>query len=199
MDVISLILSIISIFISGIVAYIVHFHRGKLRMTQPSIIALTYDAPVRTPKIVLSSLFYSTSERGKVIENLFLRVIYGKVDYNFNRWFYDKENTPYPGGLFVNKEGKSNYHHFLLSQDDVSSFRFRGGEYSIKIYAQLVGNHKPILLRTIKFLLDNRPFASINDTPSALLYWNPETAEYELELKTSNAQNWIDGTLARIK
>ncbi len=60
------------------------FRRGRLRMTEPALVALLYDLPIGEPKVFFRALLYSTGKRGQMIESMFLRVRRGEVSQTFN-------------------------------------------------------------------------------------------------------------------
>ncbi len=190
----ALIISIVSLLISSAIAYFLYIHKGKIKITQPGIIGLAYESPDRTPKIVLSGLLYCTSEQGRMIENLYLKVIHHDRVFSFNKWVYQKEKVSLVGGLFVKKEGNSNYHHFLISTEEISSFRFYEGEICIQLNACIVNSNKPILLSSLNIFIDGDQLQSINSNRSlALYYWDPEIKEYreDEDSRSNNYQDWI--------
>jgi hypothetical protein len=63
------VLSVVSLVISIIVAWLTLLRRGTLRMTQPVQIAFVYENGTK-PKIFLRTLLDTTGERGYVIEGL---------------------------------------------------------------------------------------------------------------------------------
>lgn len=71
--IVGIVLSIVSLAISVIVAWLTLLRRGTLRMTQPVQIAFVYENGTK-PKIFLRTLLYATGKRGYIIEGLYLKV-----------------------------------------------------------------------------------------------------------------------------
>ena len=65
-DTISIIIATIALTISAITAWLTLFRRGRVRMTQPTVIFFGPDSP-NSPKVFLRTLLYSTSKRGQII------------------------------------------------------------------------------------------------------------------------------------
>jgi len=69
----STMLSVVAIVVSLATAWFALFHRGSVRMTHPSLIALLNgDEPSpNSPKVFLRTLLYTTGKRGQALEHMF--------------------------------------------------------------------------------------------------------------------------------
>lgn len=124
----STILSLVAIAVSFTTAWFTIFHRGSIRMTHPSLIALLNgDEPSpNSPKVFLRTLLYTTGKRGQALEHMFIKVHQGRSSQTFPIWGSASSELEFGSGLFIGPEGHSAYHHFLLAHED-SAFRFTHG------------------------------------------------------------------------
>ena len=154
----SFIISCLALFVSGVTAWLTFFKKGKLMMTQPTVIFFGPDVSRfnrSKNKIFLRTLLYSTAKRGNVLESLHVSLQRNESKQNFNIWGYgEKGNLNIGSGLFVPQEGVSYDHHFLLPEDG-ADFKFIEGSYKLIVYAKLVGSAAPIELSTIQLAINN--------------------------------------------
>ncbi|MGO1081315.1 hypothetical protein [Inquilinus sp. CA228] len=177
--VVSLIMSIFSLSISGVTAWLTLFRRGRLAMTKPSLAFFGFDAvPKPTAKIFLRTLLYSTAVRGQVIEAMFAKLQHEGSEQVFSFWGYGETNQLAPGsGLYVGQTGIAANHHFILSVHQ-PDYEFIPGDYSIEVFSRLVGRESPI--RLIKFELSlSREHADILARHGGVLFeLNPDGGGY---------------------
>jgi hypothetical protein len=147
---VSLVISVLSCFVSGLTFWLNWFKRGRLAMTKPNVIFFGYDAEPRiTPKVFLRTLLYSTSARGHVIEAMYVRLTRAGSEQIFSFWGYGETNKLSPGsGLFVGQPGVCCNHHFVLSVQH-EGYQFVAGDYLLEVFARLVGKRAPIKLYEI--------------------------------------------------
>jgi hypothetical protein len=131
-------------------AWLTYFHRGAIRMAEPSMVVFAYDAagsrPGFVPKVMVRCLLFSTGERGRIIEGLFARMRVAGSEYIFPVWGMDADNKLVRGGgLLVGKGGVVAWHHFVASSNgpDVS---FKPGEYEVQVFARVHGRSRPVKL-----------------------------------------------------
>jgi len=67
-DIITISISVASLALSGFALWLVQFNRGRLKMTQPTLLCLKREHPSMRPKIFLRTLLYTTGPKGRVIE-----------------------------------------------------------------------------------------------------------------------------------
>ncbi len=103
-DIVTLVISILALLISGFTAWLTYFNRGKVYMTTPSMIVFAYDYRQQytkfEPKIMIRSLIFSTGERGQVIEALYARLRYHTTEELFPVWGVNADNQLVRGGDF---------------------------------------------------------------------------------------------------
>jgi hypothetical protein len=136
-----------SLAVSGAVAYLTLFRKGRVKMTQPTTIYFGADAGSREtnsldPKVYLRTLLFSTAKRGNVISSLHVRVSRGESVQTFNVWVYGEDKLKRGSGLFVGEQGVVLNHHFLLPKDG-TTFKFLPGQYKIELFAARVDHPSP--------------------------------------------------------
>lgn len=178
-SIVSLIMSVLSLSISSITAWLTLFRRGRLAMTKPSLAFFGFDAiPKPTAKIFLRTLLYSTAVRGQVIEGMFAKLQHEGIEQVFSFWGYGETNQLVPGsGLYVGQTGVAANHHFVLSVHQ-SAYEFASGDYHIEVFVRLVGGKTPV--RLIKFSLSlSREHADILARHGGVLFeLNPDGGGY---------------------
>ena len=177
-------ISALALAVSSVTAWLTLFHRGTVKMTQPTVIFFGPDIPrspddPAQPKVYLRTLLFSTSKRGRVVESLHVALWRNEMHQNFNIWVYGERDKLVRGsGLFVGETGVAANHHFL-TPDDGTSFRFTEGHYRLDVFARLLGDGKPIRLFS-QTLEISREIANSLKEPGAGLYfdWGPDSSRY---------------------
>ena len=111
-DPIAIATAVLALAVSIATAWLSYFHRGSIRMAEPSMVVFAYD-PARprrgfVPKVMVRCLLFSTGERGRIIETLFARMRIADSDYIFPVWGMDLDNKLVRGGgLLVAKGPRS--------------------------------------------------------------------------------------------
>lgn len=175
----SIIIASISLFISGLTAYLTLFRKGKIGMTKPTVIFFGTDVD-GTQKIFLRTLLFSTSQKGQIIENMYIKIRRGESIQNFNIWGYSSRPVIRGGGLFVGKEGVAEYHHFHLPNDG-TLYDFLPGIYTLEIYASKLNSRKPSLLCSVQLSLSQEHSEVLNDkSQDAGIFfdWGPDSQTY---------------------
>ncbi len=181
-------ISCLALFISGITAWVTFFRKGKLLMTQPTVVFLGPDGSrfeSGKNKIYLRTLLYSTAKRGQVLESLHVSLRRNESKQNFNIWVYgDKNNLKRGSGLFVAQEGVTFDHHFLLPEDGVN-FEFLAGVYKLVVYAKLVGEGEPKELMAINFVISESQALRLSEPNTGIYYdWGPDQQSYHSHIDT---------------
>jgi len=175
----SLILSTVSLTISGITAWLTLFRRGTVEMTQPTVIFFGPDGDDGPPKIFLRTLLFSTAKRGQVLENMYIKLHRGESTQTFNIWVYGDQSIVRGSGLHVGEEGASYNHHFLLPKDG-TRYEFLPGEYTIEIFASLVNRHRPSMLHKVTLTLTQEQATAIKDKHAGVYFdWGPDSMTYQ--------------------
>lgn len=150
-------------------------------MTRPSLIFFGYDtSPGRPdPKIFLRGLLFSTSKRGQLIENLYVRLTRGESVQNFSAWFYGETNKlSVGGGLFVGADGVATNHHFVMAPDQ-HGFVFQSGHCKIQLFGNVVGQHNASLLFEADLDLTTDQAEALGSVESGIHFnWGPQSQKY---------------------
>jgi hypothetical protein len=177
MAVASIFISAVSLLLSITVAAFTLFRRGKLCMTQPTLVGFLHEGA--EPKLFFRAMLYTTGMRGRIVEALYLRVQSGEMDRTFSFWMYGEKNDLKIGsGLRVGEDGASFNHHFLSPRSS-TSFGFLAGEYIIKVYATIVNRSTPVLLSEVKLSLSGELAAALRDQTNQVLFTrDPGSRDY---------------------
>lgn len=84
MTMIPLVISVVSLVLSIIVAWLTLFRRGTLGMTPPMLIGFLHEGG--QAKIFYRTMLYASGKRGHIVEALYLRVKGGIRTDTFNFW-----------------------------------------------------------------------------------------------------------------
>jgi hypothetical protein len=187
-DPLSLAISAGSLVVSATTAWLTLFRSGKLKMTRPTLFFLgpdgtrTNDGRGGEAKVFIRAFLYSTAKRGKLIENMFVVVSTGEIRQSFNIWVYREEGRLSRGsGLHVDQEGKALDHHFLLPSD-APGFKFRAGDYTLKVYAKIVGVERPKLVQEVSaHLPEEIATATFISDGGAFFDWAPDLGRYYVD------------------
>lgn len=179
MDYISIPIAVLSLAISLGTFWFAFVHRGRLKMTKPTIVFFGFDAvPKLTPKVFLRTLLYSTASRGQVIEGMYAKVRRGGEERVFSFWGYGETEKLSPGsGLHVSRTGLAANHHFVLSVHE-DAYRFEPGSYEIDVIADVVGSQKPMKLATIGLSV-SKELAAALERHEGVLFERKISGKYE--------------------
>jgi len=150
-------------------------------MTRPNVIFFGFDSTPGKPdpKIFLRGLLYSTSKKGQLIENLYVRLARGESIQNFSVWVYGQTKDLSRGsGLFVGSDGVAANHHFLLAPDQ-RAFKFQAGAYRLQVFGHIVGKTRPLPLFDTELTISNGDEESLKDNAIGVYFdWGPESQKY---------------------
>ena len=176
-ETVSIVISCLSLAVSGVTAWLTLLRRGSVRMTQPTVIFFGLDRG-GPPKVFLRTLLYCTAKRGRVIETMFVRVRRSESSQTFNVWVYGEHTLARGSGIYVGLEGLVCNHHFLMPKDG-TQFEFLPGEYNIEVYASIVGNKKPQLLYRTQLFLSEHQAQALKDGESGVYFdWGADSGKY---------------------
>lgn len=194
-DPLSFAVAVVALVISAVTAWLTLLKRGTIRMTQPTVLYFGSDGgppqnEVLPVKVYLRSLLYATSKRGRIIESMYAVVKRDDTSQTFNVWVYGEEGLKRGSGLYIPQEGVTANHHFLLPFGD-TSFQFRAGAHSVGIFASLVGDKKPRLLRTMRVNVGEEAAAVLLNRRDYGLYfdWSADAADYRSHIRTRWREN----------
>lgn len=177
---IPIVVAVLSLSVSALTVYLTLLRSGALRMTRATFIAFVGGAFSQDgPKVVLRGMLYATSVRGKVVENMFVRLSRAETNQTFNVWGYQRSGTMQRGGgLFVGLNGIAIDHHFSLPRDG-TDFIFLQGNYILEIHASLVGKKGSSLLSRIPLKVGETEAANLQLNNSALYFdWGADSNSY---------------------
>lgn len=183
-DIITVLLSVASFLLSGYALWVAQFNRGRLKMTQPTLLCLRRDLPSGKPKIFLRTLLFTTGTKGRVIQSMFLRVHHSGGTYLFDFWGHTEGGKLTLGsGLFVGPTGIACDHHFNPHRG--SNFRYVDGQYRIEIFAVLVGQQQPTKLMEVAFTVGEQNAAELIPFKDVALFleWNADTRNYDQSIE----------------
>ncbi|AFM13953.1 hypothetical protein [Turneriella parva] len=183
---ISIAISLVAVTISLVTAWLTFFRRGRLRMTQPTVIYLGPDGKADAKgdnKIFLRTLLYATAKRGLVVESMHIALERGESKQNFSIWVYGEQQMYRGSGLYVNDTGLTYNHHFLLPRDS-SDFQFSEGEHRLRVFAKIVDQNSVIELFNTRFTVTKTQAEQIRAGNSGLYFdWGPDSQQYHSHLE----------------
>jgi hypothetical protein len=177
---ISIFISVLALTISAVTLWLTQFRKGQIKATKPTQIFFGPDGgPERNPKIYVRTLLYSTSQKGLVVENMYVNLSRGQTNQSFSIWVHGETSKLVRGsGLFVNQNGVAAGHHFLVPPD-ASNFEFGAGEYRVEIYAKIVNQNSPRLLFSTNLNIDKQEAEALKDKETGVYFdWGPHTNRY---------------------
>jgi hypothetical protein len=168
-DIVSLVLSAVSVVIAAYTFWLVQFNRGRLMMTRPTYICVGRDAGPNWPKIFIRTCLYSTGAKGIAVENLYLRVHQphgGECVFDF--WGHtDSGRLTIGSGLYVGPTGVASDHHFNF-RGDATSFLPEPGMYRVEVFATVAGK-PPKRISAIGFGINSDQSAEMVQIPDRQL------------------------------
>jgi len=189
-DAIATSISVASLLLSGYAIFVAQFNRGRLKMTQPTLLCMKREFPGAHPKLFLRTCLFTTGTKGHVIENMFLRVAQGHGRcYKFDFWGHTENHQLTLGsGLFVGPSGAASDHHFNPRENSGDDFLFIDGKYFIEVFATIVGRKRSEKLLDLTFNVDSLQAAELLQIPTRELYllWNADTQSYDGRVRHDN-------------
>lgn len=173
-----LIIAIVSLLVSLLTLWLTYLHRGRLKMTQPTTIFFGPDDQ-NSPKVYLRTLLFSTSQNGRVIESMHVRLYRGETVQTFNIWVHGERVEIVRGsGLYVGKQGVAHNHHFLLPKDG-ATFEFLTGKYRLEVYASILNRNAPKKMFSVDLEINDTQAAKLKDKQDGIYFdWGPESGKY---------------------
>jgi hypothetical protein len=181
----TILLSAGSFALSVYTLWLTQLHRGRIRMTHPTLVFMAREKDDGRYKIFIRSHLFSTSPRGRVIENMYVRLHNRTGIHIFDFWGYgEAERLSLGSGLFVGPTGVTYNHHFILRRDK-SEFLFWDGEYRLEIFANVVGKSSPSKLMEIHLNVDSQTAAEMVQIVQlgAFFEWDVDARAYSVRLE----------------
>ena len=191
--VISIVFSCLALLVSSTTAWLTLFRKGKLVMTQPTVVFFGPDGSrfdSQKNKVYLRTLIYSTAKKGQVIESLHIALHRNESKQNFNIWVYgDKGDLKRGSGLFIPQEGVIFDHHFLLPKDG-ANFLFLSGSYSLVVFAKMVGNASLQQLSSVKLNISESQAEKLAEPNTGIYFdWGPDQQSYHSHIDIKPEQD----------
>lgn len=178
-------IAILSLLVSFFTLWKMYLERGKLKMTQPATIFFGPDSVenIASSKVHLKTLLFSTSERGQVVEGMYVRLHRGESIQIFNIWAYeDKKDVVRGSGLYVGKQGVA-YSHTFFPPKDGSTYEFLPGKYRLEVYASVLNKPQPIKTFSVDLTISESQAEKLKDGRHGLYFdWGPESNQYHPHL-----------------
>ncbi|MCB9978880.1 MAG: hypothetical protein H6862_04675 [Rhodospirillales bacterium] len=197
----STVLSVAALIVSVTTMWLTLLRKGSIRMTQPTVIFLgQMGGDKKSSKIFFRTLLYSTSKKGRVIENLYVRLKRSETQQNFNIWVYGSKELNRGSGLFIGDTGIASNHHFLLPTD-VESFVFKAGNYSLEIYAQIIGDKNTKLLHQVDLTISQQEAELLKQGDKGIYFdWGPDSKKYHthIDSRPPKIKGDIDSLLSEV-
>ena len=117
-------LSIISLLISFYTVWATLWDKGAIKMVRPTQIYLGPDGPRSKyksdiQKIYIRSMIYNTTKIGRIIGSMYVRVGNNGLNTHFDNWVMGPNALAKSCGLFVDRSGNTDHHHFLLQHQNI--------------------------------------------------------------------------------
>ena len=196
LSILALLISAFALALSILTAWLTLFRRGTVKMTRPTQIFFGYDQPrdddtAAWPKVFLRTLLFATSKRGRVVENVYVKLTCEDITQSFNVWVYGERDQLVRGsGLFVGDTGVEAYHHFLAPKGD-NPFNFISGTYRLDVDAHFLGSKTSKLLFSYSLDVSDVESSSIGERNSGLYFdWDPDKNRYTHHLKHAPKSFW---------
>ena len=175
----SLWISVLALVISAFTFWLTFLRKGTVMMTKPTVIFLGPDGnEKRISKVFLRTLLYSTSKRGIVLENMYVRLRRGETQQNFSVWVYGEKDLARGSGLFVGNEGIAVNHHFLTPAD-IKGFEFVSADYQIEVFAKIVGQDRVKRLLNLNLAISEAEATKLKEPDYGIYFdWGPDSARY---------------------
>jgi hypothetical protein len=172
--------------------------KGTIRMTRPTLVFFGPDgAPNGGPKVFIRTLLYSTAKRGRVIENMFLRLRRSETSQTFSIWVYGTEALQRGSGLFVGAEGIALNHHFLVPKD--TTFSFIAGRYVLEVHVVLCGQKNPKVLSEIELTVTEKQATEMAHLDSGVFFdWGPDSQSYHSHVDTRPTRQVLPDDILRL-
>jgi len=181
LQVASLLISTIALSMSALTAWLTLLRRGQVKMTRPSSIYFGPDGGLNgdsSPKVFLRTLLFCTSQRGQVLETMYVTLRRNETKQNFSIWVLGEEKLTRGSGLFVGEQGVVADHHFLLPKD-MSAFQFLEGKYVVDVYGKILGVERSSLLFTQALVLGDSYAKQVGSGAKGVFFdWGPDSATY---------------------
>lgn len=158
-------------------------------MTRPLVVYFGPDKQTNRrerpyPKVYFRTLLFSTSKRGRVIENLFVNIKKDDSETNFGIWVHESGKMLRGSGLFIGEAGFEATHQFSPHDKD-SNFTFTEGTYEMNVFGQVVDKgSKKLFFHT--FTITPETAKEMSETNLGVYFdWEPGSQTYVTHIDRS--------------
>lgn len=195
----SIAISVLALGMSATTLWLTLLRKGEIEMTKPTVIFFGPDGGIGQEKgiskVFLRTLLYSTSKRGHVVENAYVRLRRGETQQNFSVWVYGEDRLARGSGLFVSYEGVATNHHFL-APSDVRNFDFASGEYKLEVFVKIVGESEARRLSEIGLTITPAEADQLREPGNGIYFdWGPDAGRYQSHVDTRPKKDAINPLL----
>jgi hypothetical protein len=181
-ETLSLVFSGIAVSLSLTTTWLTLLRRGAVRMTQPSLIFFGPDGSRGPAKVFVRAFMYSTSDRGRIVDQMFARLSHREGTRSFTSWIVRDGALSRGAGLLIDRKGVAHDHHFLLA-NGAEEFAFYPGDYVVELFGTCVGRNRPVLLTSQRVHISASQAESLNRLDAGIFFdWNPEKSAYHSRL-----------------
>lgn len=139
-----------------------------------------------SPKVFLRTLLYASSQRGQIVESMYVRLRRAETGQTFSIWVYGEDSLARGSGLFVDRSGVVCNHHFLLHEDG-TTFQFLPGDYDLEIYASLVGDDHAVKLFSTRLTISDQDAERLRSPDVGIYFdWRPESRSYHRHVRSNS-------------
>jgi hypothetical protein len=168
--------------LSALSLWLAQLRRGRVFLTQPTIFFFGWDrqGSLHVPKIMFRSALFSSGNKGRILESMYVLVKTVDGQFEFPFWGYDDGKGMVRGsGLFVGPSGHVAYHHFNPLNDE-HIFAYSGISYEVEVWAKVFNQNGNILLGKYQFCLEDSKLAvELAHSESGVLWsWSPQDRRY---------------------
>lgn len=178
----TLAVALIALALSAWNFWLTQLRRGRVLLTQPTIFFFGWDrqGDHHMPKIMFRSALFSSGNKGRILESMYVLVKTVDGQFEFPFWGYDDGKGMVRGsGLFVGPTGHVAYHHFNPLNDE-HNFAYSGTNYDIEVWAKVFSQNGNILLGKYQFCLEDSNLATelAHGESGVLWSWSPQEQKY---------------------
>lgn len=186
-----IIISIVALLVSLVTLWLSQLRSGTIKMTRPSVIFFGKDGGrSEAAKVFLRTLIYSTADKGRYIESMYIKLTRADVEETFNIWTYGEKGALKRGsGLFVGKQGVEADHHFLLPRQ--AKLSFKAGTYDLDVFVELVSKRLQLIWHQ-SLIVSKKEAKELKPTHAGLYFdWQPEKQSHQTYLEDKTEEVYV--------
>ncbi|MEM9412030.1 MAG: hypothetical protein AAGA30_13010, partial [Planctomycetota bacterium] len=191
----------ISTVLSAFTFWFVFLHRGKVKMTQPTLLFLGRDGDGDGQfKVFLRSSLFSTSKRGHIIENMFATLSMDDDSHSFAFWAHrtdDSSRIVRGSGLAATENGIACDHHFVLSKQ-ITTFELVPGKYTVNVHAKLVGRNRTVKLGVCQIEITESDCLALRNRDNGIYFDLEPDGNYSSHIETRPNRRFDIGDMATL-